>query len=97
MTHYCNAREKNSLVLIVVGLITNGDETAYRLEVEDLTRWSGDNNLILNIQKTKEMVFCRTSTAPPTLNVGRAAVETVPSVRYLRETPLPGAPTPRLS
>lgn len=93
MTHDSKARYKNNLVLkvadntAVVGLITNGDETAYRLEVEDLTRWCGDNNFILNIQKSKEMVFCRTSTAPPPLSVGRAAVEIVPSVTYFRETP----------
>jgi uncharacterized protein YneR len=39
-----------------VGLITNNDETAYREEVRDLTVWCKDNNLFLNVIKTKEMI-----------------------------------------
>ena len=37
----------------VVGLITNNNETAYREEVRDLTMWCKDNNLSLNMTKTK--------------------------------------------
>jgi hypothetical protein len=37
----------------VVGLITGNDETAYREEVRDLTVWCKDNNLSLNVIKTK--------------------------------------------
>jgi hypothetical protein len=40
----------------VVGLITNNDETAYREEVIDLAVWCQDNNLSLNVSKTKEMI-----------------------------------------
>jgi hypothetical protein len=40
----------------VVGLITNNDETAYREEVRDLSMWYQDNNLSLNVIKTKEMI-----------------------------------------
>ena len=40
----------------VVGLITNNDETACREEVSDLTVWCKDNNLSLNVVKTKEMI-----------------------------------------
>jgi uncharacterized protein YneR len=40
----------------VVGLITNNDEIAYREEVRDLTVWCQDNNLSLNMFKTKEMI-----------------------------------------
>ena len=39
----------------VVGLITDNDETAYE-EVRDLTVWYKDNNLSLNVIKTKEMI-----------------------------------------
>lgn len=46
----------------VVGLITLRDETAYRLEVEDLIWWCRDKNL--NIQKTKEMVVDFRRTGP---------------------------------
>jgi hypothetical protein len=38
---------------MVVGLIT--DETAYR-EVRDLEVWCQDNNLSLNVSKTKELI-----------------------------------------
>ena len=91
MTSDCRAHYKNNLVVkfaddtAVVGLITQGDESGYRREVEDLTRWCGDNNLNLNIQKTKEMVvdFRRSVTTHPTLYINGAAVETAPSVKYL--------------
>ena len=41
---------------MVVGLITDNNETAYREEVRDLTVWCQDNNLSLNVIKTKEMI-----------------------------------------
>ena len=40
----------------VVGLITNNDETAYREEVKALVEWWQENNLYLNVNKTKEMI-----------------------------------------
>jgi hypothetical protein len=40
----------------VVGLITDNDETAYREGVRDQTVWCQDNNLSLNVIKTKEMI-----------------------------------------
>jgi hypothetical protein len=39
----------------VVGLITNNDETDYWEEFRDLAVWCQDNNLSLNVNKTKEM------------------------------------------
>ena len=39
----------------VVGLITDNDETAYR-EFRDLAVWCQDNNLSLNMSKTKELI-----------------------------------------
>ena len=41
----------------VVGLIANNDETDYREEVRDLSVWCQDNNLSLNVSKTKEMIL----------------------------------------
>ena len=41
----------------VVGLITNNDETAYREEVRALRVCCQENNLSLNINKTKEMIL----------------------------------------
>jgi hypothetical protein len=40
----------------VVGLITDNDETADREEVRDLAVWCQNNNLSLNMIKTKEMI-----------------------------------------
>ena len=40
----------------MVGLITDKDETAYREEVRYLAVWCQDNNLSLNVSKTKEMI-----------------------------------------
>ena len=38
----------------VVGLITNNNETAYR-EVMALAEWCQENNLYLNVNKTKDI------------------------------------------
>uniref|UniRef100_A0A669EKF5 Reverse transcriptase domain-containing protein n=1 Tax=Oreochromis niloticus TaxID=8128 RepID=A0A669EKF5_ORENI len=69
----------------VVGLITNGDETAYREEVSALTHWCQDNHLTLNVAKTKELIVdfrrCREVHTPITIN--GAAVERVSSFRFL--------------
>ena len=40
----------------VVGLITNNDKTAYREEVRALAEWCQENNLFLNVNKTKELI-----------------------------------------
>ena len=38
----------------MVGLITNNGETAYREDVRALGVWCQENNLTLNVNKTKE-------------------------------------------
>jgi hypothetical protein len=40
----------------VVCLITNNYETAYREEVRALRVWCQENNLLLNVNKTMEMI-----------------------------------------
>ena len=58
-THDCMARHDSNTIIkfaddtTVVGLITDNDETAYREEVRDLAGWCKDNNLSLNMSKTK--------------------------------------------
>ena len=49
----------NSIIKIAddtaaVGLITNNSETAYREEVRALGMWCQENNLSLNVNKTKD-------------------------------------------
>jgi hypothetical protein len=36
--------------------MTNDDESAYREEVRELSLWCQDNNLSLNVSKTKEYI-----------------------------------------
>jgi hypothetical protein len=61
----------------VVGLITNNDETAYREEVRDLAMWCQENNLSLNLIKTKEMIvdYRKMRTEHASILIDRAAVE----------------------
>ncbi|KAI3375445.1 hypothetical protein L3Q82_003690 [Scortum barcoo] len=40
----------------VVGRIANNDESDYRQEVEHLEGWCRQNNLCINVKKTKEMI-----------------------------------------
>ena len=40
----------------VVGLITDNNEKAYLKGVKDLSRWCQDNNLLMNVSNTKEMI-----------------------------------------
>ncbi|XP_072558692.1 uncharacterized protein [Paramormyrops kingsleyae] len=72
----------------VVGLISNNDETAYREEVRLLAEWCQENNLSLNISKTKEMVldFRRQDAVHPPIHIGGGAVERVSSFRLLGVT-----------
>jgi hypothetical protein len=69
----------------VVGLITNDDETAYREEVRDLERWCQDNNLSLNVSKTKELIVdsrtWRAENAP--IHINGAEVKHVERLKFL--------------
>jgi gmma-aminobutyric acid receptor subunit gamma/cGMP-dependent protein kinase 2 len=61
-THNCVAAHDSNTIIkfpddtMVVGLITDEDETAYREEVRDLSVWCQDNNLSLNVSKTKLLI-----------------------------------------
>jgi hypothetical protein len=61
-THDCTARHDSNTIIkfadetTVVGLTTDNDETAYREEVRGLAIWCQENNLSLNVSKTKEMI-----------------------------------------
>jgi hypothetical protein len=58
-THNCTARNDSNTIIkfsddtTVVGMIPNNDKTAYREKVRDLTVWCKDNNLSLNVIKTR--------------------------------------------
>ena len=42
--------------IVVIGLIMNDDKSDYRNEIELLVNWSSDNNLVLNVDKTTELI-----------------------------------------
>ncbi len=71
---------------VVLGLISNNDETTYLDEVERLTSWCQDNHLALNVSKTKEPIvdFKKRQQRPYTpLMISGTPVERVSSFKYL--------------
>ncbi|KAK3558350.1 hypothetical protein QTP86_017241 [Hemibagrus guttatus] len=72
----------------VISLIQDGDESAYRQEVEQLPAWCSLNNLELNTLKTVEMIvdFRRNIPALPPLTIMNSTVPTVESFRFLGTT-----------
>ncbi len=72
----------------VIGLIQDGDESAYRQEVEQLAVWCSLNNLELNTLKTVEMIvdFRRNPSALPPLTIMNSTVAAVESFRFLGTT-----------
>ncbi len=61
-THDCVSSHSSTSIVkfaddtVVLGLISNNDETAYLDEIERLTSWCQDNCLSLNVSKTKELI-----------------------------------------
>lgn len=90
-THDCTPAHPGNIIIkfaddtTVVGLISGGDETNYRKEVEDLTAWCSSNNLELNITKTKEIGidYRRKKTDLTPLYINGACVERVRTFKYL--------------
>ncbi|KAK3510338.1 hypothetical protein QTP70_002816 [Hemibagrus guttatus] len=72
----------------VIGLLQDGDESAYRQEVEQLAARCSLNNLELNTLKTVEMIvdFRRNTPALPQLTNMNSTVPTVESFRFLGTT-----------
>ncbi len=91
-THDCVSSHSSTSIVtfaddtVVLGLITNNDETAYLDEVERLTSWCQDNCLSLNGSKTKELMvdFRKRQQRPYTpLMISGTPVERVSSFKYL--------------
>ena len=90
-THDCMGRHDSNTIIkfanasTMVGLITDNDETAYREEVRDLAVWCQDNNLSLNVIKTKEMIvdYRKKRTEHALILIDGAAVEQVESFKFL--------------
>ncbi len=91
-THDCVSSHSSTSIIkfaddtVVLGLISNNDETAYLDEVEIITSWCQDNCLSLNVSKTKELFvdFRKSQQRPYTpLMISWAPVERVSSFKYL--------------
>ena len=69
----------------LTGLISDNDESTYRVQVESLIHWCNENNLLLNVSKTKEMIFDFRRKKPDMqpLRIGGDIVEQVSSFRFL--------------
>ncbi len=68
----------------LIGLIQDGEESAYRQEVKELAVWCSLNNLELNTLKTMEMIvdFRRNPPALLPLTIMDSTVTTVESFRF---------------
>jgi len=90
-THDCTSTHPSNNIIkfaddtTVVGLITAGDELAYRDEVERMTVWCTENNLMLNTTKTMEIVldFRRRKEAIQPLFIGWECVERMLHIEHL--------------
>ncbi len=99
-THDCVSSHRSTSIIkfaddtVVLGLISNNDETAYFDEVERLTSWCQDNCLSLNVSKTKELIvdFRKRHLLPYTpLMISGTPVERVSSFKYLGAEHVSGA------
>ncbi len=92
-THNCVSSHSSTSIVkfaddtVVLGLISNNEETAYLDEVERLTSWCQDNCLSLNVSKTKELIVDfrkRQQRRPYTpLMISGTPVERESSFKYL--------------
>jgi len=91
-THDCLAIHSTKMLVkfaddtTMVGLISDNDETQYREEIQHLIYWCSTNNLILNTNKTKEVIVDfrrsrKTEHAP--LCIRGDVVERVDSIKFL--------------
>ncbi|KAK3510772.1 hypothetical protein QTP70_022475 [Hemibagrus guttatus] len=69
----------------LVGLMTNNNKANYSSEVSRLVQWCNNNNLFLNMGKTKEIVFDFRRGPPqdPSLTINGVIVERVNSHKFL--------------
>ncbi len=93
-TNDCTAKDPSIKLLkfaddaTLIGLIQDGDESAYRQEVKELAVWCSLNNLELNMLKRVEMIvdFRRIPPALPPLTIMNSTVTAVESFRFLGTT-----------
>ena len=69
----------------VAGFVRRSDESDYRHQVDELVMWCSENNLELNVSKTKEIVvdFRRKTTLISPLTINGSKVEVVDTFKFL--------------
>jgi hypothetical protein len=84
-THSSNSTIKFANETTLEGLITNNDKTAYRKEVRALTEWGQENNLSLDINKTKELIvdFRKQQREHAPIHIDGTAAKKVESFKFL--------------
>ncbi len=89
-THDCVSSHSSTSIIkfaddtVVLGLISNNDETAYLDEVERLTSWCQDNYFSLNVSKTKESAAALHSSYDQWDPCGEGEQLQVPRCKHLR-------------
>eukprot|EP00061_Rhincodon_typus_P013771 g40356.t1 len=80
-----NAIHKFTDDTTTVGRISNNDESKYRREIESLVTWCNENNLSLNVGKTKELIidFRKKGGEQAPTYINRTEVERVKSNKFL--------------
>eukprot|EP00061_Rhincodon_typus_P001348 g14536.t1 len=70
----------------MVGQVSNDDESKYRREIEDFVTWRNENNLSLNIGKTKELIidFRKKGGEHAPTYINGPGVERVKIIEFLR-------------
>ncbi len=87
----CRSSHTNCLIdkyaddTVLTGLITDNDDTHYRLEIDRFIQWCGRHYLKLNTGKTREMIvdFRRKSDRPEPVVIEGEPIETVSTYKYL--------------
>ncbi|KAK1803589.1 hypothetical protein P4O66_021005 [Electrophorus voltai] len=91
-THDCTATSSSTIIVkfaddtVVMGLISDNDERAYLEEIKHLENWCQENNLLLNVSKTKELIVdCskKQERHYQPVRISGTTVERVDSFRYL--------------
>ena len=93
-TNDCRSNDPSAIIFkfsddtTLEGLISRNDERAYRAEVERLVSWCAENDLELNVKKTKEMIFDfrKEKTEMTPLIINGEEVEMVEDFKFLGTT-----------
>ena len=73
---------------VIVGLISDNNDTEYIKQISEVIQWCGSHNLLLNVSKTKKIIFDfrHHSTPPVPLTIDNSLVEICHSFKYLGVT-----------